>query len=130
MFADAIEKDVFLIGIITVISGCLPNIQESTLTNGFCPLCVHYHRLAPVRKTEMGKYFGLKIHKTMVQQSIREEAYEQEMENYNNLNKNQRQGVERPRDKTEKCFTFRPIAVHLHLFRHCLTTILKASFSN
>ena len=108
MFADAIEKDVFLIGVITVISGCLPNIQGIYFDE---PVSAHLYAFitAPAGsgkgKLKWAKYFGLKIHKTMVQQSIREkEAYEQEMENYNNLNKNQRQGVERPREPKRKMF--------------------------
>lgn len=108
MFADAIEKDVFLIGVITVISGCLPNIQGIYFDE---PVSAHLYAFitAPAGsgkgKLKWAKYFGLKIHKTMVQQSIQEkEAYEQEMENYNNLNKNQRQGVERPREPKRKMF--------------------------
>jgi hypothetical protein len=108
MFADAIEKDVFLIGVITVISGCLPNIQGIYFDE---PVSTHLYAFitAPAGsgkgKLKWAKYFALKIHKTMVQQSIREkEAYEQELENYNNLNKNQRQGVERPREPKRKMF--------------------------
>ena len=108
MFADAIEKDVFLIGVITVISGCLPNIQGIYFDE---PVSTHLYAFitAPAGsgkgKLKWAKYFGLKIHKTMVQQSIQEkEAYEQELENYNNLNKNQRQGVERPREPKRKMF--------------------------
>lgn len=108
MFADAIEKDVFLIGVITVISGCLPNIQGIYFDE---PVSAHLYAFitAPAGsgkgKLKWAKYFGLKIHKTMVQQSIHEkEAYQQEMENYNNLNKNQRQGVERPREPKRKMF--------------------------
>lgn len=108
MFADAIEKDVFLIGAIAVISGSLPNIEGIYFDE---PHSAHLYSFvtAPAGsgkgKLKWAKYFGLKIHKTMVQQSIREkEAYEQEMENYNNLNKNQRQGVERPREPKRKMF--------------------------
>jgi hypothetical protein len=108
MFADAIEKDVFLIGAIAVISGSLPNIDGIYFDE---PHSAHLYSFvtAPAGsgkgKLKWAKYFGLKIHKTMVQQSIHEkEAYEQEMENYNNLNKNQRQGVERPREPKRKMF--------------------------
>lgn len=108
MFADAIEKDVFLIGAIAVISGSLPNIEGIYFDE---PHSAHLYSFvtAPAGsgkgKLKWAKYFGLKIHKTMVQQSIHEkEAYEQEMENYNNLNKNQRQGVERPREPKRKMF--------------------------
>ncbi len=108
MFADAIEKDVFLIGAISVISGCLPNIEGIYFDE---PVSAHLYSFitAPAGsgkgKLKWAKYFGLKIHKSMVQQSIRaKEEYEQELENYNNLNKNQRQGVERPREPKRKMF--------------------------
>jgi hypothetical protein len=108
MFADAIEKDVFLFGAIAVISGCLPNIGGVYFDE---PVSAHLYAFitAPAGsgkgKLKWAKYFGLKIHKTMVQQSIIEkEAYAQELENYNNLNKNQRQGVERPREPKRKMF--------------------------
>lgn len=108
MFADAIEKDVFLIGAIAVISGSLPNIEGIYFDE---PHSAHLYSFitAPAGsgkgKLKWAKFFGLRIHKTMVEQSIREkEDYEQEMENYNNLNKNQRQGVERPREPKRKMF--------------------------
>ena len=108
MFADAIEKDVFLIGAIAVISGCLPNIEGIYFDE---PVSAHLYAFitAPAGsgkgKLKWAKFFGMRIHKTMVEQSIHEkEAYEQEMENYNNLNKNQRQGVERPREPKRKMF--------------------------
>ena len=108
MFQDAIEKDVFLIGAISVISGCLPNVEGIYFDE---PHSAHLYSFitAPAGsgkgKLKWAKYFGLKIHKTMVEQSIRaKEDYEQELENYNNLNKNQRQGVERPREPKRKMF--------------------------
>ena len=108
MFADAIEKDVFLIGAITVLSGCLPNIQGIYFEE---PVSAHLYSFitAPAGsgkgKLKWAKYFGMRIHKTMVEQSIRQkEDYERELENYNNLNKNQRQGVERPREPKRKMF--------------------------
>nr|WP_321356669.1 DUF3987 domain-containing protein [uncultured Draconibacterium sp.] len=108
MFSDGIEKDVFLIGAISVISGCLPNIEGIYFDE---PHSAHLYSFitAPAGsgkgKLKWAKYFGLKIHKSMVEQSIRaKEEYEQELENYNNLNKNQRQGVERPREPKRKMF--------------------------
>ncbi len=108
MFQDSIEKDVFLIGAIAVISGCLPNVEGIYFDE---PHSAHLYSFitAPAGsgkgKLKWAKYFGLKIHKSMVEQSIRaKEEYEQELENYNNLNKNQRQGVERPREPKRKMF--------------------------
>lgn len=108
MFGDGIEKDVLLIGAISVISGCLPNIEGIYFDE---PVSAHLYSFitAPAGsgkgKLKWAKYFGLKIHKSMVEQSIRaKEEYEQEMENYNNLNKNQRQGVEKPKEPKHKMF--------------------------
>lgn len=108
MFQDAIEKDVFLIGAISVISGCLPNVEGIYFDE---PHSAHLYSFitAPAGsgkgKLKWAKYFGLKIHKSMVAQSISaKEEYEREMENYNNLNKNQRQGVEKPIEPKRKMF--------------------------
>lgn len=108
MFQDAIEKDVFLIGAISVISGCLPNVQGIYFDE---PVSAHLYSFitAPAGsgkgKLKWTKYFGLKIHKSMVEQSNRaKEEYELELENYNNLNKNQRQDVERPKEPKRKMF--------------------------
>lgn len=108
MFSDGIEKDVFLIGAISVISGCLPNVQGIYFDE---PVSAHLYAFitAPAGsgkgKLKWAKYFGIKIHKSMVEQSVRaHEEYEQELENYNNLNKNQRQGAEKPREPKRKMF--------------------------
>lgn len=108
MFHDTIEKDVFLIGAIAVLSGCLPNIHGTYFDE---PVSAHLYAFitAPAGsgkgKLKWAKYFGLKIHQQMVEQSSREkEDYERELENYNNLSKNQRQGVERPKEPRRKMF--------------------------
>jgi hypothetical protein len=108
MFRDAVEKDVFLIGAITVISGCLPNIEGIYFDE---PISAHLYAFitAPAGsgkgKLKWAKYFGMKIHKTMVEQSNHEkEEYERDLEDYNNLTKNQRQGVERPREPKRRMF--------------------------
>ena len=108
MFRDAIEKDIFLIGAITVLSGCLPNIMGIYFDE---PVSAHLYAFitAPAGsgkgKLKWAKYFGLKIHKTIVEQSIKlKEEYEQELEEYNNLSRSQRQGVEKPREPKRKMF--------------------------
>lgn len=108
MFSTGIEKDVFLIGAIAVISACLPNIEGIYFDE---PVSAHLYSFitAPAGsgkgKLKWAKFFGIKIHKLMVKQSIRaKEEYEQELENYNNLNKNQRQGVEKPKEPKHKMF--------------------------
>ncbi|MCL3781167.1 DUF3987 domain-containing protein [Prolixibacteraceae bacterium JC049] len=108
LFEDPIEKDVFLIGAITVISACLPNIEGIYFDE---PVSAHLYSFitAPAGsgkgKLKWAKYFGIRIHKSIVEQSIREhEAYEKAMEEYNSLNKNQRQGVEKPKEPKRLMF--------------------------
>jgi len=108
MFRDAIEKDIFLIGAITVLSGCLPNIMGIYFDE---PVSAHLYAFitAPAGsgkgKLKWAKYFGIKIHKTIVEQSLKlKEEYEREMEEYNNLSRNQRQGVEKPQKPKRKMF--------------------------
>lgn len=108
MFQGAVEKDVFLIGTLSVISGCLPNIEGIYFDE---PVSAHLYSFitAPAGsgkgKLKWAKYFGLPIHKDMVEQSVKaREEYEMEMENYSNLNKTQRQGVQRPTEPKRKMF--------------------------
>ena len=108
LFAEGIEKDVFLIGALSVVSGCLPNIEGIYFDE---PVSAHLYSFitAPAGsgkgKLKWAKYFGIKIHKTIVEQSIHEkEEYDREFEEYNNLNKNQRQGVEKPTEPKRKMF--------------------------
>ncbi len=108
MFQENTEKDVFLIGAISVISGCLPNIEGLYFDE---PVSAHLYAFitAPAGsgkgKLKWAKYFGLEIHKSIVEQTNRErQEYESVLENYNNLNKNQRQGVEHPREPKHKMF--------------------------
>ena len=108
MFNDGFEKDVFLIGAISVISGCLPNVEGIYFDE---PVSAHLYSFitAPAGsgkgKLKWAKYFGLKIHKTMVEESnLGKQEYEQGLENYNNLNKNQRKGIDRPKEPKRNMF--------------------------
>jgi hypothetical protein len=108
MFQDATEKDVFLIGSIAVLSACLPNIEGIYFDE---PVSPHLYAFitAPAGsgkgKLKWAKAFGQEIHKHIVQQSNAEyEAYEKEFEDYNNLNKNQRQSAEKPKEPKRKMF--------------------------
>lgn len=108
LFQDATEKDVFIIGALSVISACLPNIEGIYFDE---PVSAHLYSFitAPAGsgkgKLKWAKYFGMKIHKAIVEQSIRDkEEFDREMEEYNNLNKNQRQGVEKPTEPKRKMF--------------------------
>jgi hypothetical protein len=108
MFSDAIEKDVFLLGAISVLSACLPNIQGIYFDE---PVTAHLYSFitAPAGsgkgKLKWAKYLAQSIHKSMVESSILEkEEYERELEQYNNLTKNQRKSAERPKEPKRKMF--------------------------
>ena len=108
MFSDAIEKDVFLVGAISVLSACLPNIQGIYFDE---PVSAHLYSFitAPAGsgkgKLKWAKYLAQSIHKSMVESSILEkEEYERELEQYNNLTKTQRKSAERPKEPKRKMF--------------------------
>lgn len=108
LFQDSLEKDVFLIGAIAVLSGCLPNIQGIYFDE---PCTAHLFAFitAPAGsgkgKMKWSKYFGQAIHDHMTEQSRNERAaFESELERYNNLTKAQRQGVDRPEQPPRKMF--------------------------
>ncbi|MBW8333159.1 MAG: DUF3987 domain-containing protein [Prolixibacteraceae bacterium] len=108
LFLDSVEKDVFLIGSIAVLSGCLPNISGIYFDE---PHTAHLYAFitAPAGsgkgKMKWSKYFGQAIHDHMTEQSRNERAaYESELEQYNNLTKAQRQGAQRPEEPPRKMF--------------------------
>jgi hypothetical protein len=108
MFAEQIEKDVFLIGALGVLSACLPNIQGIYFDE---PVSAHLYAFitAPAGsgkgKLKWAKHLGLAIHKEYVRISlIEKEKYEVDMDEYNNLNKNQRKDM--PKPKEPKCKMF------------------------
>ncbi len=108
LFQNPIEKDVFLIGAITTLSGCLPNIEGIYFDE---PYSAHLYAFitAPAGsgkgKLKWTKFFGQLIHKTIVEQSGTEkETYEMIMEQYNNMTKNERKNVEKPKAPKHKMF--------------------------
>ena len=108
LFQDSVEKDVFLIGAIAVLSGCLPNIQGIYFDE---PCSAHLFTFitAPAGsgkgKMKWSKYFGQAIHNHMTEQSRSDRAaYESELEQYNNLTRAQRQDVPRPEEPPRKMF--------------------------
>jgi hypothetical protein len=108
LFQDSVEKDVFLIGVIAVLSGCLPNIQGIYFDE---PCTAHLFAFitAPAGsgkgKMKWSKFFGQAIHDHLTEQSRNDRAaFESELERYNNLTKAQRQGVERPEQPPRKMF--------------------------
>ena len=108
LFQDSVEKDVFLIGAIAVLSGCLPNIQGIYFDEP-CSSHLFAFITAPAGsgkgKMKWSKYFGQAIHNHMTEQSRSDRAaYESELEQYNNLTRAQRQGVQRPEQPPRQMF--------------------------
>ena len=96
LIQDSIEKNVFLVGAISVISACLPNIEGIYFNE---PHSAHLYSFitAPAgsgkSKLKWAKYFGASIHETIVEGSRKERAcFESELEQYNNLSKKEQQG--------------------------------------
>ncbi len=108
MFNRDIEKDVFLIGAITVISACLPNIEGIYLDDILSPHLYSFIT-APAGsgkgKLKWAKYFGNKIHKSMIEKSAMEKKqYTRELKNYKNLNRDQRMATNPPTKPNPKMF--------------------------
>ena len=108
LFQDSVEKDVFLIGAIAVLSGCLPKVQGIYFDES-CTAHLYAFVTAPAGsgkgKMKWSKFFGQAIHDHMTEQSRNERAaFESELEQYNNLTKAQRQGAEKPEEPPRKMF--------------------------
>lgn len=108
LFHEGIEKDVFLIGAIAVLSGCLPNIGGIYFDEKHS---AHLYTFitAPAGsgkgKMKWSKYFGQAIHDKMVEKSKNERAaFEIEMEAYNNLTRKERQDNEKPVEPPRQMF--------------------------
>jgi hypothetical protein len=91
-----------------VLSGCLPNIQGIYFDE---PVSAHLFVFitAPAGsgkgRMKWTKSFGQTIHNQMVEQSGHARAaYDSEMENYYNLSKKERQGVEKPEEPPRRMF--------------------------
>ena len=108
LFRDAIEKDVFLIGSIAVLSGCLPNVQGIYFDE---PHSAHLYVFitAPAGsgkgKMKWARYFGQTIHDRMVElYKAEREAYDLKMEHYSNLERRERLEEEKPLEPLRKMF--------------------------
>ena len=128
LFQDAIEKDVFLIGTIAVLSGCFPNVEGIYFDE---PHSAHLYAFitAPAGsgkgKMKWARFFGQAIHEQMVEKTkAAREAYEEEMEKYNNLERRERLDEERPMNRPAKCSLSRQTAVLRLLFRRWRIMIL------
>lgn len=110
LFEEAIEKDVFLIGALAVLSGCLPNIRGIYFDE---PCSAHLYAFitAPAGsgkgKMKWAKFFGQKIHDQMTEASRTErEKYLREMERYSNLPPRERLNEDKPCEPLQKMFYF------------------------
>lgn len=108
LFQGAVEKDVFLIGSIAVLSGCLPKIQGIYFDE---PCSPHLYAFITSRaasgkgKMRWSKLLGQAIHDHIIEQSQKErDAYEIEMERYSTLTKSQRQDSIKPTEPAQKMF--------------------------
>ncbi len=108
LFHDAVEKDVFLIGSLAVLSGCLPNIEGIYFDEPHSAhLFVFITAPAGSGKGRMkwARYFGQTIHEHMIEKSRSAlEAYEVEMEHYNNLDRRERLEEQKPAEPQRKMF--------------------------
>lgn len=100
LFAEAVEKDVVLVGSLTIVSGCLPNLEGTYFDRKYSP---HLYTFitAPAGSGKgilnWAAYLGNTIHDNLVKQSMIAKAeYERELDYYNSLNKNQRVGMSLP----------------------------------
>lgn len=100
LFAEAVEKDVVLVGSLTIVSGCLPNLEGTYFDKKYSP---HLYTFitAPAGSGKgilnWAAYLGNTIHDNLIKQSMIAKAeYERELDYYNSLNKNQRVGMSLP----------------------------------
>jgi hypothetical protein len=108
LFQDAIEKDVFLVGALAVLSGCLKNIEGIYFDE---PHTAHLYAFitAPAGagkgKMKWARYFGQAIHENLVKRSrTAREAYYMSMERYNNLDRKARLNEVKPAEPPRKMF--------------------------
>ena len=100
MFSEGIEKDIVLLSAITVLSGCLPNIQ-GTYFNRRLSAHLYLFITGPSASGKgtmvWSRYLGQSIHEEMFINSAKEHLdYLKELEDYENLQKKQKVGLEKP----------------------------------
>ncbi len=108
MFTEDIEKDVFLVGALAVVSGCLPNVRGFYFMEPYTPH-LYVFVTAPAGsgkgKLKWARHLGASLHSHLVKQARHERyEYEREMERYNSLSKTQRQGEPRPEEPKSRMF--------------------------
>lgn len=108
LFSEPVEKDVFLMGSLAVLSGCLPNIKGLYFNEWYTPhLFVFVTAPAGSGKGIMkwAKFFGQAIHDQMLDESYNAKVeYEVLTENYNNLPKSERENAQKPEEPRMRMF--------------------------
>lgn len=106
LFNNGIEKDVYLLSAITVLSGCLPQI-EGFYFNRLLSAHLYLFIVGPSASGKgimvWSRYLAQAIHEEMVRDSAAlHAAYVKEVENYEKLPKIQKAGLFKPEDPPRK----------------------------
>lgn len=108
LFHSPTEKDTILIGLLSVMSACLPNIEGRYFGE---PVSPHLYSIvtAPAGagkgKMKWARYLGEKIHASIVSASKQEKQYyEKKMEYYRNMTRAERKKNEKPHPPKQKMF--------------------------
>ena len=100
LFKTNLEKDVFLIGAIGVLSACLPNIEGTYFETQYSPHLYVFITAPPSSGKgvlKWTKYLGQTIHDKLIDNSKLEKSkHELELEQYNSMNKSERAEMEKP----------------------------------
>jgi len=100
LFQDKLEKDVFLIGAIGVLSACFPNIEGTYFETQYSPHLYVFITAPPSSGKgvlKWSKYLGQTIHDKLMENSkLQKSKYELELNEYNNMNKTERAEFEKP----------------------------------
>lgn len=108
LFDVDIEKDVILMGSLSVLSACLPNIHGKYF-NEFLTPHLYSFITAPggsgKGRLKWTRFLGNKIHKMMINESKRAKVeYDLEQETYNNAPQKEKSQLDKPREPRIKMF--------------------------
>lgn len=108
LFQDKLEKDVFLIGAIGVLSACLPNIEGTYFETQYSPHLYIFVTAPPSSGKgvlKWAKYLGQIIHDKLIENSkLQASKYEIDLNEYNSMNKNEKAEFEKPAEPPFQMF--------------------------
>jgi len=108
LFADGIEKDIFLLSAITVLSACLPNIEGFYFNRRLSAhLFLFITGPSASGKGTMvwSRYLANEIHSKMYAETVLAQSeYLKELGDYENLNRNQKLGLAKPEEPPRRMF--------------------------